>query len=443
MSEKGNKNMQFISEKIVGRNLTRTRALKYVALSLLCGILFGAVAAGVFVFAERFLEIRYAKEPQETTAPATPTEAPAPVTETGTSETQTAAESSSAEEIPDETETKPLTEDDVLRVVQAELGRLDLPEEPEQEAVEPSELVRSLQDSVAVIRVTSVEQTWFERNIETYKEYAGVLISIDENEITVLAPGLPERDVSYTVTFADGTQKEAELKSFSRTDSIALLAIGTEGLGTEFLSKVRAVSFGDIRNIAVGDTVWALGSPLGKPRSFAAGLIGFIGEPEQMTDGQVDVFYADIPADAELGTYIADRNGCLIGAVLPDRSGSIGVRAVGIGWLSEVLGVLEGGEKLPFLGIKGIDVSFDMSYQGIPEGVYITDVVAGSPAYEAGLKRGDIITALGGGQIGSVEDYSSFLLRQKPGSDLKVQIQRSSGIEEYRELSLYLKTGER
>jgi S1-C subfamily serine protease len=121
----------------------------------------------------------------------------------------------------------------------------------------------------------------------------------------------------------------------------------------------------------------------------------------------------------------------------------MGVRAVGIGWLSEVLGVLEGGEKLPFLGIKGIDVSFDMSYQGIPEGVYITDVVAGSPAYEAGLKRGDIITALGGGQIGSVEDYSSFLLRQKPGSDLKVRIQRSSGIEEYREISLYLKTGER
>ena len=65
MSEKGNKNRQFISEKIVGRNLTRTRALKYVALSLLCGILFGAVAAGVFVFAERFLEIRYAKDKKQ------------------------------------------------------------------------------------------------------------------------------------------------------------------------------------------------------------------------------------------------------------------------------------------------------------------------------------------------------------------------------------------
>jgi len=214
MNEKEWENRKYISEKIVGRDLTRTRALKFVALSILCGILFGVIAAGVFVFAKGFIEARVeAQAPEETSdqapPPATPSEG---VTEEPTetsAETPDLSETPTAEEETSEgRQEKPLTEENVLLMIREELDHLDLPGEPAEKQEEPSELVRSMQDSVAVIRVTSVEQSWFERNVETYTEYTGLVIGMDEKELLVLSPALSGRDVSYSVIFADGTRKD-------------------------------------------------------------------------------------------------------------------------------------------------------------------------------------------------------------------------------------------
>ena len=98
-------------------------------------------------------------------------------------------------------------------------------------------------------------------------------------------------------------------------------------------------------------------------------------------------------------------------------------------------------EDSAYIGITGQAVSNEMSeLYGIPEGIYVTDVSEGSPAEDAGLKKGDIITKFDGSSVTSMSGLKETLAYYAAGEEVPVTISRQSG-DGYEEQKVTLTLG--
>jgi len=96
-----------------------------------------------------------------------------------------------------------------------------------------------------------------------------------------------------------------------------------------------------------------------------------------------------------------------------------------------------------YLGIVGVDVTSDVAKTyNMPTGVYVAQVKENSAAEQAGIQKGDIITAFDGKDVSSMEDLSSKLQYYKAGTTVDVTIQRSSN-GQYEEQTLSVTLGKK
>ena len=96
-----------------------------------------------------------------------------------------------------------------------------------------------------------------------------------------------------------------------------------------------------------------------------------------------------------------------------------------------------------YLGIGGVDVTSDVAKTyNMPTGVYVTQVKENSAAEQAGIQKGDIITAFDGKDVSSMEDLSSKLQYYKAGTTVDVTIQRASN-GQYEEQTLSVTLGKK
>ena len=98
------------------------------------------------------------------------------------------------------------------------------------------------------------------------------------------------------------------------------------------------------------------------------------------------------------------------------------VTAYGISDLKAMIECLSNGETVPYLGITGVSVTEEIaSDQGIPRGVYVQKVEADSPAMEAGIQSGDVITEVAKTAVTTLSAYHTVLMKQKTGDSIRVK----------------------
>ncbi|GAB7043681.1 MULTISPECIES: S1C family serine protease [Catenuloplanes] len=239
-----------------------------------------------------------------------------------------------------------------------------------------------------------------------------------------------------TVVFADGTKAEAQVVGTdARTD---LGVVKAEGV-----SNLTAAKFGDSAAVKVGDTVLALGSPLGLQGSVTAGIISakdrtiqVAGEEEQSPFGGgqqqqagqsiAGLLQTDAPINpGNSGGALVNTNGEVIGintaiATSGQGSGSIGLGfAIPSNKAKEVSEALKTGQKVshPFLG-----VSLTEAEGG---GALVSSVSDDSPAQKAGIQRGDVITQIDGKAVNSSDDVITAVQAGKVGQQMTVTYKRS------------------
>ncbi|MDP9797552.1 putative serine protease PepD [Catenuloplanes nepalensis] len=238
-----------------------------------------------------------------------------------------------------------------------------------------------------------------------------------------------------TVVFADGTKAEAQVVGTdARTD---LGVVKAEGV-----SNLTAAKFGDSAAVKVGDTVLALGSPLGLQGSVTAGIISakdrtiqVAGEEEQSPFGGgqqqagqsiAGLLQTDAPINpGNSGGALVNTNGEVIGintaiATSGQGSGSIGLGfAIPSNKAKEVSEALKTGQKVshPFLG-----VSLTEAEGG---GALVSSVSDDSPAQKAGIQRGDVITQIDGKAVNSSDDVITAVQAGKVGQQMTVTYKRN------------------
>lgn len=455
-----NNKKSFINENILGRDITLQRAMKYALLSVLCGLLFGLTALGVVALSQK-LGAKEAESAAVTVAETSPTEdsqepqqspesqrsdLPAAETtaETATETvTQTATEAApeeaaEAEATPDESaqssetdDTQPAAEEATLNEEAVrELVRQQL--EEDEPAAEDLNALRSLQQTVVqqvseylvVVSTTLKETTWFESVVETERNFAGIILGKEEKEILILTVmGAATGKEDLYVTFDDGSRQKAVIRKEDTREGFVMLAVSTEGLGSKLTESIEAVSCYE-GQLQAGQPVLTAGAPLDIVGSVDFGLINYIGETEPVIDGSRDPVYTKAASHPEKGTFLMTLTGQLIGIAQQPEETVDGNRFIRVTSVSGLLEEMKKGNDTAYLGIKGSDISFEMKTGNIPEGMLITEVEEGSPAEEAGIKYGDIITSIGSRQIKGLADYCSFLRNLKPGEEFVMVISR-------------------
>ncbi|MEM2905979.1 MAG: trypsin-like peptidase domain-containing protein [Candidatus Bathyarchaeia archaeon] len=231
-----------------------------------------------------------------------------------------------------------------------------------------------------------------------------------------------------SVTSVDGRKLAGRVIGADPTSDVALLKVDGSGLPTAEL--------GDSDRLRVGQVVVAIGNPFG----FALGggptvTMGLVSALKRNIQAQDRVFEGLIQTDAAInpgnsGGPLVDLDGRVIGvntAMIPF--------AQGIGFaipINEVKTRLEDLAKYgrvirPWIGIVGLDLTREMAaYYGLPvsKGVVVARVLHYSPAFEAGLREGDILLRLNETELNTVGDLQGALKTKKPGDTVKLIVLR-------------------
>ena len=301
---------------------------------------------------------------------------------------------------------------------------------------------------VVTVNAITTGQTWFESPAESTQPYAGIILDMTEQEILILTTGRPTESKMLRITFQDGTTEDAYVKQLSVRDDLAVLAVPYgEDADVEWLSTIREITMSDSYAAEVGDPVIAIGAPLGVVGSCAFGSIGYVSETEPALDMSQRVLYADLRINPEKGSFIVNRDGELLGiAGEQSKKGSFDAdlaRIVTVGSVKNIIDRLEAGEKEAYIGLEGFAVSDEMLSNNIPYGMYITNVYTDSPAYNAGIKRGDIVTVVNDAKISDAFSYEEAVRALRPDETVSIAVRRGSADGEYRDISFLLTAGER
>ena len=229
---------------------------------------------------------------------------------------------------------------------------------------------------------------------------------------------------SIRVQLADGRVAEATIVGQDPDTDIAILHLG--------LDKLPIMPLGRSDTLRVGDIVLAIGNPYGLSQTVTQGIVSATGR------GQLGLatFENFIQTDAAInlgnsGGALIDANGDLVGintAVLNRAYGG----PEGIGFaipVNLVRGVMEqilkqGHVVRGWLGFVPQDLSDEQAAQlGINSGggVTVVNILLKSPAYEAGVRPGDLITALSAEPVRNAQDLVSRVAALKPGAQVELE----------------------
>lgn len=427
---------RFINEKIVRQPLSKMQIARRILLSAVCAAVFGVVAAVCFVLAQPAARHLFWKETQgqgiqHITIPQDePETAPAP--------SETAAVLESTDE-----ETEPIGD-----LVRSEM-------ENYQYSIKDLESLSSALQSVAlkadkaVVSVNSIRRQtdWFDNPIETTGQYAGLVIARTDTEAVILTPAAAVQADSLEVVFQEGFQASGSLKQMDSVTGLATVSVDLSQISPEQAERLSVIELGNSYITEQGDLAISVGAPAGAVHSYGYGTISYIYKNVQMVDRSSRLMVVDALSNAQMGTFVLNTSGQLIGwASIPDSSeaGNTGSASV-LTAISDYKGILEdltNGIATPYLGVRGQEVSAAMEETGLPRGIYVTESLTDGPAYNAGIQNGDIIVAINGMDVPTMKEFRKQLESLTAGTQVNMTVQRN-GKDAYTAIEFLVTIGSR
>lgn len=284
-----------------------------------------------------------------------------------------------------------------------------------------------------VVTVTGVQSDmdWFNNPYENRDEASGIIIANSSHELLILT----EKKVIASaqeifVTFIDDVTVRASMKQYDGNTGIAILSVALSDLTQDTLNEITIAKLGNSLSVPQGTLAIAVGSPLGMNFSILTGNITSTTNSISTVDANYNVFTTDIVASSSGSGALLNVHGELIGIMMQDysrQSDANTLTAVAISDLKALIEKLSNGNEAAYLGlgISTVTREIEKTYD-IPKGVYIKEVKMDSPAMNAGLQSGDVITEMDGVLISDEAAYERRLLQVKPGDKVRIIIKRQS-----------------
>lgn len=314
-----------------------------------------------------------------------------------------------------------------------------------------TQVVKAVMPSVVSVSNTYVQRGTFfgqEYSSEAVSSGSGIIVGENDSELLIVTNyHVVESADTLSVQFVDEEQVQAQIKGTDADKDLAVLAVQLSDIKEDTLNQISIASLGSSDDLTVGEPVIAIGNALGYGQSVTTGVVSALNRPIAVTsqegqtgDSQINTF---IQTDAAINP--GNSGGALLntkGEVIGINSNKIGGSTVeGMGYaipISDAKPIIEelmqketrlkvDEANKGVLGITGVNVEAQYSeVYGIPMGGYVSSVTDNSGAAAAGLVRGDIITAINGETVETMEELKEEMNYYQAGDVVTLTIMQGS-----------------
>ena len=305
----------------------------------------------------------------------------------------------------------------------------------------------------AIVQVTAVSVTEYQSffgnggSYESESAGSGIIISQDDDYVYIVTNNhVVSGATSLTITFNDDSAVAAEVQGTDSSTDLAVVKVAMSDIDSSTLESIAVATLGDSDSLKVGESAIVIGNALGYGQSVTTGVISALNrEVELESDDGTTITNSLIQTDAAVnpgnsGGALLNMSGEVVGIVSAKYSDTdvegMGY-AIPITSAKSIIEQLMNGESVTdsssssssdaYLGIAGVDVTDSLSSSyNLPEGVYVYGVYSNTGAAEAGLTRGDVITAIDGTEVTGMSDIQEYLATKSAGDTVTLTVCTSS-----------------
>jgi len=301
------------------------------------------------------------------------------------------------------------------------------------QAMTPEQLYAANVDACVGITVSTTMTNIFGYTSTSAASGSGFVITADGYIVTnyhVIEDAVKDSSVSITVSFHDGSSYPATLVGGEEDNDVAVLKIEATGL--------QAVTLGKSADVNVGDTVMAIGNPLGELTfSMSQGIVSCCDRAINVDGTPFNMIQVDASINpGNSGGPLMNLYGEVVGIVSAKYSSYSDTTVEGIGFaipISDVqtiiTDIMENGQVTDkaYMAIKAGSMTEQMAAQyniNVTQGVFVYAVEKGGAGEKAGLQLGDVITKLNDTEITSMSDLSMAKKGFKAGDTVTLTVWR-------------------
>ena len=282
---------------------------------------------------------------------------------------------------------------------------------------------------------------------------SGIIVEENQNELLIVTNyHVVNGAEDLEITFIDGSTAQAVIKGVDPDMDLAVVAVPFDGLSEETRDAITVATLGDSENLKLGQPVIAIGNALGIGQSVTDGIISALDREITMQDGSQGTF---IQTNAEINE--GNSGGALLnikGEVIGINSNKIaGEKVEGMGYaipissaspiIADLMKDRIPEEDTGYIGITMQEITDQViQMYHMPQGVFIYDVEAGSPAEAAGIRKQDILVKFDDRKITSSGSLKRALQYYKAGDTATITVMRQVN-GEYESCELEITLGER
>ena len=258
---------------------------------------------------------------------------------------------------------------------------------------------------------------------------------------------------SLTVGFVDDTTAKATVVGTDSSADLAVISVKIKDIKDSTASKIKVATLGSSDDLKVGEEVVAIGNALGYGQSVTTGVVSAKNREVSLTDVTMNLLQTDAAINpGNSGGVLINMDGQVVGinnAKLEDTSVEGMGYAIPITTAKTILTDLMNANSVStkdaaFLGVVGRDINESYSSAlGIPSGIYVSQVVSGSPAEKAGISAGDVITKFEGNNVSTMSGLKEKLALKKANTKVKITFKRANQSGTYEEKTVTVTLGKK
>lgn len=281
----------------------------------------------------------------------------------------------------------------------------------------------------SLVRITAISEgkDWFTEDYVYTDQTTGLIVGNNGYEYLILADTRRlENADTIRVTFVDNSMGELELKTVDQDTGLGIYGIKESDVAESTKKQILIAAFGvSYRDSMLGNAVMAVGNPLGY-RSIAYGMITSDSKSVNKKDASYQILTSDIYGSENANGVLVNIKGQVVGIIdqeYNEKGMENLISAYGVSSIRKLVEDLSNNRPRSFLGLYVTDTLPELE---LPTGVYVSQVVQGSPAMNAGLAKGDIIQLIDNTQTSSVSVYMNILQGKEPEEEVEIVYYRPS-----------------
>ncbi|WP_343208019.1 S1C family serine protease [Anaerolentibacter hominis] len=294
-----------------------------------------------------------------------------------------------------------------------------------------TEVAAKVNQSIVTVTGVTSGTDWFLNNSEKTNATSGLIYAENGKELLILVNRSKIIDVNeIRVTFRNLAVSVAALYDADPVTGLAVVAVPMNEINAETKESYKIADLGESYTLTTGMPILALGSPNGYLYSMEPGIITNRKSEITVVDNKLELFNTDVNDNSNGDGVIVNLEGQVVGIITSqfkkDLNKNIST-AISISKVKPLLENMANQESRPYLGVVGSELTNDAAKAlHVPYGIYITEVETGSPAFEAGLQRGDIITQMDDVIISNFVNFRTALTEAGPNHKMKMTIVRTT-----------------